>query len=191
MGDIGTTLYMEDKMGNLLKSFFVLIIIIAAIIFCFISARELIKNGLLRQKKLVRFLISVFLLISSLLVLGNYVYPFERNISPRLVWEIEIPIENALKYPGECYWHGAYEKYGFFAESFWFNPKEMHSIYELGIEWPNMDFKKHNYIITYGQKISTLTYNVWETVDSPVKTGAYIGHMTLKDEFLAQKVYIY
>ena len=54
-----------------------------------------------------------------------------------------------------------------------------------------MDFKHYSYVITYGQKIDKLTYNVWDTIDFPIRTGAKVGHMTLDEEFSPRMVYIY
>lgn len=36
-----------------------------------------------------------------------------------------------------------------------------------------------------------ISYNVWETIDIPVRTGAYVGHMRLNDDFVPDKVYVY
>jgi hypothetical protein len=106
-----------------------------------------------------------------------------------LIAEFDVPEEYALEYPGQKFWHGAYEKFGLYAESFYFNPNNNESIYGFG--WPPMDFKRYCYVVTYGQKIDKLTYNVWETIDDPIRTGAKAGHMILDDTFCAEKVYIY
>lgn len=120
---------------------------------------------------------------------GDYVYPFERNLKPVLIAEFDVPVGYELEYPGQKFWHGAYEEFGFYAESRYFNPDNRNSIYGFG--WPPMDFDRHCYIITYGQKIQTLSYNVWETIDEPIRTGAKVGHMVLDKEFIPQKVYVY
>ena len=60
-----------------------------------------------------------------------------------------------------------------------------------GFDWPDMDFENHTYIVSYGQELVALTYNAWETVDYPHKTGAKAGHPVFGDVFEPNKVYIY
>lgn len=123
-------------------------------------------------------------------LLGDYVYPFERTIKPKLVAEFEVPEGYEAESPGNPFWHGAYEAYGLYAESLWFNPyNTLESKY--GFAWPPMNLKKYSYIITYGQKIKSLSYNVWDTIDEPFRTGAKAGHMILEETFIPEKVYVY
>ena len=54
-----------------------------------------------------------------------------------------------------------------------------------------MDLENYTYIITYCQQIDSLSYNVWDTIDSPTYTGAYAGYMDLCDEIDPLAIYIY
>ena len=177
---------------NVFKSIIVGVCLLTLIIIAICLAARCVKikkEGVLQKKDV--FICSVFVLftIICIAIFGDYLNPFDRPLSPVLIAEFEVPEEFELEYPGEKFWHGAYEQYGLYAESFHFNPNERSSIYGFG--WPPMDFDRYCYIITYGQKIESLSYNVWETIDYPVRTGAKVGHMVLSDDFSPEKVYVY
>jgi len=177
---------------NVIKSLTVVVCLLslAAICVMYISYcvdRHYTKN--LGRKHVVIAVCFVCVLVFALICFGDYVYPFERKVEPVLIAEFNVPEEYELKYPGQKFWHGAYGAYGLYAESFYFNPNNSNSIYGFG--WPPMDFNRYCYIITYGQRIQSLTYNVWETIEEPIRTGAKVGHMILCDEFSPEKVYVY
>lgn len=178
---------------NICKSAFILLLLLALTFLTIICAVKYIRAWK-NKKPLWRnaFLALAAFCVTSLcfVFLGDYVYPFERTLTPQLIAEFEVPEKYELEYPGQQFWHGAYESFGLYGPSLWFDPDNaLESKYGMG--WPPMDFNKHSYIITYGQKIDSLTYNVWDTIDNPFRTGAKAGHMILDKEFLPKKVYIY
>ena len=177
---------------NIVKSLVVLLVLVTLIVLSIIQVRKCIvrhKNKTNTYKHIILTVCCVFITVLSLMFGGDYVYPFERVVDPVLIAECELPEEHRLDYPGQIYWRGAYEQFGLYADSFRFDPKEKQS--HLGFEWPDMDFDNHCYIITYGHKIKKLSYNVWETIDDPIRTGAKVGHMVLEEEFSPDKVYVY
>ena len=177
---------------NIVKSIIVMGILYISV--C-LSVYSLIKCAIMYRQKMakrihiVTALLIICIMVLGIVFLGDYVYPFERVLEPVLYAEIIVPEEYVLDYPGQKFWHGAYEQYGLHAESFYFDPDDPNSIYGFG--WPPMDFKHHSYIFTYVQKIDYISYNVWETIDEPIRTGAKVGHMILDEEFSPEKVYIY
>lgn len=175
-----------------LKSLLVLICLLSLMLFSvglIISCFNRYRSTMLKRVHVLFTLVFTCVTILSTILFGDYVYPFERTIDPILIAEFDVPEGYELEFPGQKYWHGAYEEFGFYAESFYFNPNNSNSVYGFG--WPPMDFDRYCYIITYGQKIDTLSYNVWETIDVPIRTGAKVGHMILDDEFSPEKVYVY
>lgn len=177
---------------NIIKSLLVLLlllILISALIITIVSCIKMYKRKELSFGHIISALLLVIVFTAGILSFAKYAYPFDIKLNPKLIAEFEVSEEYELNYPGEKYWHGAYEKYGLYAGSFYFNTDEKVSRY--GFEWPDMNFNKHSYIITYGQKIDSLSYNVWDNVDGPVKTGAKTGHMILDKEFHPEKVYVY
>ena len=102
---------------------------------------------------------------------------------------IEIPDDHTLSGPLNLPWHAAYEKYGMYAGSLYFDT-EVKASY-LGFDWPDMDFKHHTYIISYGQTIESLSYNAWEIIYAPYITGAKVGYAVLGEQFEPNIVYIY
>ena len=161
------------------------------LIFCSVILARCIK-AIYVHKSFVLIILMLFcacVVLLSVVLLGDYVYPFERDLHPMLIAEFDVPNGYELDYPGQKFWHGAYEQFGLYAQSQYFDPTENQSIYGFG--WPPMDFDKYCYIITYGQKIESLSYNVWETIDTPIRTGAKVGHMVLEKDFSPSKVYIY
>ena len=176
----------------LLKSCLVLLFLIVLVIACIAYVARCAKKRNKKMLKFVHVFTAVCLVLVTLLCVinfGDYTYPFERRLNPVLIAEFDVPTNYELEYPGQKFWHGAYEQFGFYAESFYFDPDNRDSIYGFG--WPPMDFDRHCYIITYGQKILSLSYNVWETINEPIRTGAKVGHMTLDDDFMPARVYIY
>ena len=178
--------------SHILKSLLFFIFLLALVITSIILCRHCViryRNGALKIGIILGALVCIFLTLSSIILLGDYIYPFERTLEPIPHGVLVLPEDKFLRYPGEKFWHGAYEEYGLYAESFYFDPDGENPKY--GIDWPPMDFEHYSYIITYGQEIDKLTYNVWDTIDIPVRTGAKVGHMTLKDEFSPEMIYIY
>lgn len=184
-------------MSYVIKSLFVLIFLITVVNACIWLAVTCVKNfekRCLEWKHVAITLFSMFFAVFCLLCFGDYVYPFERTLEPVLIAEIDAPKGYELEHPGQKFWHGAYEAYGLHAESLYYNPNNRHNPNDrdpYGIWMIPMDFQRYSYIITYGQKIESLSYNVWETIDVPVRTGAKEGHMVLSEEFHPEKVYIY
>ena len=167
-----------------------LVAVLAYLVFCIVRTVLRVQENRLKWHHAVSLGCVAAVALASVVFLGDYVYPFERKLEPRLFAEFDVPEEYKLTQPGEVFWRGAYEAYGLYAESLWFNPENLlESPYGFG--WPPMNFDDHSYIITYGQKIESLSYNVWDTIDEPFRTGAKAGHMILDKEFSPTKVYIY
>ena len=176
---------------NIIKSIIVIIILLGLSILSTVLIIKCVKLPN-KEKNLRRYFITAAIVIAtivSIVFLGDYAYPFERKIKPVLIAEFEVPEEHALDYPGQKFWRGAYKECGLYAHSLYFNPNKQDSMYGFG--WPPMDFDTYNYIITYGQKIEKLTYNVWDILDEQIMTGAKVGHMILDDDFQPNKVFIY
>lgn len=179
-------------MENIIKSIVVFVILLGLVLVSVISIMSCKKQhqtNKLTKIHLFTTVICCCVTLLSVFLFCDYINPFERTVHPVLIAEFEVGKEYELDYAGQKFWHGAYEQYGLYAESFYFDPDNTQSVYGFG--WPPMDFDKHNYIITYGQTIQKLTYNVWDTIDEPIKTGAKVGHMILNDDFSPSKVYIY
>ena len=177
---------------NIVKSIIVVVLFVCLGALCLFMLCKCVECYRKRALKLLRCLGTLcffIVFLFSLVCCGEYAYPFDRKVDPILIAEFEVPEGYELEYPGQKFWHGAYEQFGLYAESFYFDPEEQNSVYGFG--WPPMDFDSFCYIITYGQEIESLSYNVWETIDIPIRTGAKVGHMRLKEEFHAERVYIY
>ena len=177
---------------NIVKSLFVLLVLLVIfvnLITIVVNWYKRHKSKTLTKKRIIAYLSLLILFTSCIVSSAKYVYPFDIKLNPKLIAEYEVPQRYALRYPGEECWHGAYEKYGLYAGSVYFNTEEKVSRY--GFEWPDMDFDKYSYIITYGQKIDSLSYNVWDNIGGPINTGAKTGHMILDDDFHPEKIYVY
>lgn len=183
---------MKGNNMNIIKSTLVIITIFLLLVISIVSLKQIAAishtNAPVIKKRVFAF-IMCFVTVLSIIVFKDYTYPFERKVNFEHFATITIPPENELKTPGAVYWRAAYEAHGLYAESFYFNPTESTS--PLGFRWPEMDFKNHTYIITYGQELLSLSYNVWETIDIPIKTGAKAGYAVLSNEFHPDKVFIY
>ena len=144
------------------------------------------------QKRFIGFFkISITSIVALLIIISlyDYTWPFDRSLTPVLVAEMDIPEEHTLDYPGQKKWHGAYKASGIFPESLYFNPNDLYTWY--GDPWPHMDFDRYNYIISYGQKIKSISYNVWDVIKYPSYNGAKSGYVEFCEEFNSNKIYIY
>ena len=173
----------------IVKSLCVLLLLIILVILSLYNAQKCYssykRQTLFFRKALLTGLLCVITLV-SIFRLGEYVYPFDKSVDFELYATLVIPPENTLHGPN--FWHSAYDDIQG-DESFFFNPDEKYS--HLGFEWPAMDFEHHTYIITYGQELESLSYNVWDYVKYPFYTGVKIGHATLNDEFDPNTVYVF
>ncbi len=149
----------------------------------------------LHKKKKLKISSVVLTLIAGLLTLAiysslwEYTYPFEQEVDLQLYKTIEIPAEHTLSGP-TLSWHASYEKWGLiFPEAKFYVPENEE--YYLGYYWPEMDYEHYTYIISYGSKMKSLSYNVWEIVRYPHVSGAKIGYAELSEEFNPNEVYIY
>ncbi len=118
----------------------------------------------------------------------EYVYPFERPVNLEQYAVANIPEEHTLSYPD---WYAIYEKWGIYPGSKWMDTESVSEPSRFGFDWPDMDFENHTYIVSYRREMTALTYNVWDTVDSPGRTGAKAGHPVFSDVFEPNRVYIY
>lgn len=177
---------------NIIKSIFVLLGLLLLLLLTILITVKIIKRFSVRPCVLhekILFASLWVVVICTIVLFIDFTNPLDRTLTPTLVAEFSVPEQYWLEYPGQKFWHGAYEAFGLYAESFYFNPYEKRSIY--GFDWPPMDFKRYCYIITYGQKIESLSYNVWETIDAPIVTGAKAGKMVLCADFSPDKIYVY
>lgn len=189
--DLFVFYYVSDKQTvYIVKSILVLLFLLSIIAATIVMIVKIInRRHNTHDKTLIRkTIICSAIAIVSVIFLGTYTYPFERTLDPILIAEVNLDEEHAIAYPGDISWHGAYEKYGFYAGSAYFSYDEST---RHGFSWPEMDLNNHCYIVTYGQKIDSLTYNIWDKIKYPIRTGAYSGHVQLNEEFAPQKVYIY
>jgi hypothetical protein len=131
-------------------------------------------------------LILIFVSFAVIVVVRDYVYPFERTVDVELVTEIELD-EPLTEYWVDS-WQAFYEGYGLYAASY-----SIVARFEgrrLDFELPEMNLEKYTYVVTYGKKIEKLTYNAWDTIYAPIRTGAKKGNIQFYEEF-DHKVYVY
>lgn len=139
-------------------------------------------------RSLVQFALAFLGVAALYMARWEYVYPFERPVNLELHAVVDIPEEHALAYPD---WYAIYEKWGIYSGSKWMDTESVSYPSRFGFDWPDMDFENHTYIVSYGREMVALTYNVWDTVDSPQITGAKAGHPVFQDVFEPNRVYIY
>lgn len=171
----------------------ILFLISITIAFCFYLFSSNIWRHLKVGSQFSRVLLVVLagtMVFLAYMGLWQYTNPFEQTLELKLVATIKIPPAHTLHGPQNLPWHAVYESYGIlYPESIYFINIEEES--HLGFSWPDMDFENYTYIISYGQKIQSLSYNVWETIDVPFHTGAKAGHAVLSNQFVANEVYVY
>lgn len=120
-------------------------------------------------------------------VAADYLDASNRTVEYELYAVVEVDTPHS-SVPGERFWHGAYEERNG-GEGFFYSTEAKRSQY--GESWPELNLSEYSYIITYGQELRLLTYNVWNTIDIPVRTGLYQGNAILCEEFNPYIIYIY
>ena len=177
---------------NIIKSLLMLLFLIILSIGSIIAVVFCIHIHRYKKLSMQRIIFTGILCIITIVIVacfGDYAYPLERTVEFELIAELDIPPENAFNPEFPHFWHAAYEQFGLYSDSFYFSEDYPYSY--LGFKWPEMDFKNHTYIITYCQELESLTYNVWETIDIPIRTGAKAGYAVLSEEIDPCKVYVY
>lgn len=147
------------------------------------------KEKRLSAKVAITVLMGIITLMAFSL-LWEYTYPFEQTVELQLVEVVEIPSEHTMSRPRNLPWHAAYERYGLWPGSRYFDAGQKEDR-ALDIVWPDMDFEHYTYIISYGQEVESLSYNVWETITAPMPNGAKVGHAKLSEEFDPNAIYVY
>lgn len=93
---------------------------------------------------------------------------------------------------GDIYeaWHTVYEAYEDHPGT-WIHHHEYYQKRSID-EWPEMDLENYTYIITYCQRIESLSYNVlWGEDNVPIYTGITEGHMVLSQTVEPLTIFIY
>ena len=186
---------MVSKTG-LFLSFIIIsfLLFLIAVTFVYISKvfRPSKTGKAIPERYIYAFLLCSFTLV-CILNMSDYAYPFERKLEPELYAVIDVPAEHTPMGSNGCWdWYAVYDEYGFYPGSRYLTAENYY--YHLGHiveDWPEYDLVHYTYIITFCQQIDSLTYNVWETVDSPFRTGAKAGHMVLDDKIDSTRIYIY
>ena len=142
--------------------------------------------------ELARFFLCLIFSISLILTHFEYLYPFERYIPVKLYAEVSIDCEDTVH---TIRWHGIYDETCISADSPFFdterNSSWLEDDYSVMVSWPKMDLKKNYYIVSYGSKIHTIAYNVWDNIDHPGYVNVKEGHVTFEEEYDCSKIYIY
>lgn len=168
---------------NIVKSAFVILLLCILFLWAIKSTISFIKvyrYGAGYWGKLLLMGGSCFITLCVLVISADYTYPFERNVNLELVTVVES--DEPFVNPG--IWHGIYGEYGMYPGSGTFHPNHAD-------KWIKLDLEHYSYIVSYGQEVESLTYNVWDTIDAPFSTGAKAGHIKLSNEFAPSKIYIY
>lgn len=175
---------------NIIRSIIMIAILIAATVWLYRLGYRCFDGQAKESKVRKRLCFALAFIVVAVLYITHweYVYPFERPVDLELYAVVDIPEEHTLTWPD---WHAIYEKWGVYSGSKWMDTESVSHPSRFGFEWPDMDFENHTYIVSYGREMVALTYNVWDTVDSPQITGAKAGHPVFRDVFEPNLVYIY
>lgn len=175
---------------NIIKSIIMILILVAAAVWlCRLGYQCFWGQSKEHKVRNILCFVLAFIVVAAFYAnRWEYIYPFERTVNLELYAVIDIPEGQTLSRPD---WHAIYEKWGIHSGSKWMDTESVLQPHWRGFVWPDMDFENHTYIVSYGQELVALTYNVWDTVDYPYRTGAKAGHPVFSDVFERNKVYIY
>ena len=173
--------------------FLVMLSLLILTIFLLLDGVRRYKHKCLTLFELGRFFVCLIFSISLIFTHYEYLYPFERNIPVNLYAEVSIDCEDTVF---TIKWHGIYKESFIYSGSPFFDTHRNVSWLEdsyssVEISWPEMDLKNYCYIVSYGSKINTISYNIWDNIDCPGYVNVKRGHVTFEDDYDCSKIYIY
>lgn len=115
------------------------------------------------------------------LAVADYLDASDRNVEYTLYAVVELEKPHGMD-AGE--WDGIHEKE--YDENY---AQSFRSSY--GEDWPELNVQEYSYIICYGQQLRSLTYNVWNTIDIPIRTGLLEGKAMFCEGYDPNTIYIY
>lgn len=138
------------------------------------------------KKKRQTFALMAMFLIAVMLL---FLHSWECRLEPELVSVVRL--DPACFPSGNIFeqWHAVYEAYDHYPGT-WIHPHEYYKSRAID-EWPEMDLGNYTYIITYCQKIKSLSYYAWRENNVPTYTGAKEAHLVLEEKTEPLTVYIY
>ena len=170
---------------NIVKTVFVFLVIFVVIyasLFMFINMRQ-------NQKDKSRFWPSIMSVAASVIITVAIASPIkaiasvERSVELELVTIINTEGKgNPIVNPG--IWYGVYGKYGFSPASNEFHPDYID-------DWIDPDLENYSYIISFGQPVESLSYRVWDNLDTPNRNNVRAGRVVFADSFDKWSIYIY
>ena len=111
------------------------------------------------------------------------------KVEPELIGTVRL--DPAFFPDGRIYeqWHAVYEAYDNYPGT-WVHPHAYYQPRSID-EWPDMDLENYTYIITYCQKIQSLSYYPWRENNVPTYTGAKEAHLILEGKTEPLTIFIY
>lgn len=162
----------------LVKSFFVVIVLLGFLWYSLILLREFIyayQQASPYLSKGIKCGIIAIITMCAFLCGRNYMWPFDRNVKMETV----VTVTDAEEYDRfSGMWFGVYE-----------GSISFHKNYID--EWIDLDLANYSYIVSFGRPVESLTYNVWEKMQGPYQSNIYSGHAELGDATQPMIIYIY
>ena len=147
--------------------------------------------------KLYHIILWCVFTLAACILFADYMNPFDRTIEVKLVAECKTSPDHTFVEPDNrnSRWHAAFTSSGLCPGSFWFNAEPDTYVQEQmsheGFVWPYMDFENHTYFISYGCPIESITYNVWNVIDTPHFTLVKAGYAEFGEGHYPNSVFIY
>lgn len=138
------------------------------------------------KKNRVSIIVLVIFLIAIIFL---FLYSWKCQLEPELVAIVRL---DPAYFPGENIyepWHSVYEAYDNYPGT-WIHPYEYYKSRAID-EWPEMDLENYTYIITYCQKIESLSYYPFRENNTPTYTGAKEAQLILGNKTEPLTIYIY
>ncbi len=125
-------------------------------------------------------------LLALLFFVGTFPYlnPMDRQVEFSLLTCVEVPytLSESPK------WEGVYGKYCLGGTPLMYSPDGP----ATDVSWPEeMDLDHFSYIVCYGAEMESLTINIWETFDAPIRRSSYEGHVTFDEVYFPNSIFIY
>ncbi len=179
-------------MSLALKTFFVLLIILALGIFITLECLDVIKwTKHFSRFVLVRKITAIVLLVVIAIPFLRYAWPFNISVEFEEFAQLKSK-EQIISVDENDDWYCIYD-IGWFSEysntSYWGWPR-----YEVEGGYPELELDKYTYLISFERKVISLSYNVWDCKEPPIvdlgKSTKW-GTAVLSDEITPNVIYVY
>lgn len=140
-----------------------------------------------KRKRVLKICICLVVCLGTVvcnIILLPYIWPFNRKVS--ISRAIILDVHDVGLAPFVCAgeWYGVYGEVGLSVDSCTLHPSRID-------RWIEIDLQSYSYIVSYGQSIEDISYNIWDEIGGTYGKCIKKGYITFSNQFDPEKIFIY